>query len=226
MTMGNAKPVEAGSSRRVTFWHPLPWGLLIAVLLSFAVDIPVAAYVRIWKHPRWFAELMEFAEFFGHGIGCTMIVIAVYVLHPARRRCIPQLLAGSLGAGLINNGFKLIVIRSRPRAIEVLPDSVWSTFGGMWSLSGGNPAQSFPSGHTATAVGLAVMLSAYYPLGRWYFTFLAVLVGLQRIHVAAHYPSDVFAGAIVGWCTATLCLVLGSKCPEEKLEIQEDDRAA
>jgi membrane-associated phospholipid phosphatase len=197
--------------------------LLIAVLLSFAVDIQVAAYVRFGTHPHWFAELLECSEFFGHGIGCTMILIAVVVLHPARRPCIPQLLAGSLGAGMINNGIKLVINRSRPYSLDVLPDSVWSTFGGMWSFSVGNSAQSFPSGHTATAVGLAVMLSAYYPLGRWYFTILAILVGLQRIHVAAHYPSDVFAGAIVGWCTATLCLALGSKWQLGKLAPRGED---
>ena len=195
-------------TRDRALWHPLPLGLLIAVLVSLAIDLPVAGYARQTNHPRWLSELLENAEPFGHGYGCTLIVIAVFVLDPARRKYFPHLLAGSLGAGVAANAVKLLVIRLRPRDIEVLPENVWSTFGGLWSMSQGNSSQSFPSAHTAVAVGLAVMLSALYPRGRWFFTIIAILVGMQRVQCSAHFPSDVFAGAIVGWCVATGCLIL------------------
>ncbi|MFO1046099.1 MAG: phosphatase PAP2 family protein [Planctomycetaceae bacterium] len=193
------------------FWHPLPVGMLVAVLVSLAIDLPVAEYARTGKQPRWVSELLENAEPFGHGIGTTLIVIAVLALDPVRRRSPLPLLAGSLGAGMVANLAKLLVIRIRPREIEVLPETVWLTFGGMWSISGGNGSQSFPSAHTATAVGLAVMLSDYYPRGRWFFTMMAVLVGMQRIQCSAHFPSDVFAGAIVGWIVAVATLQLASR---------------
>ncbi len=211
MTMSDTEPTAPEPLRRATLWHPLPCGLLLAVLISLAIDLPVAAYAKQGNQPRWLSELLENAETFGHGIGAMMIVIAVFVLDPARRRFFPQLLAGSLGAGLAANVIKLIVIRFRPRDIVVLPESVWSTFGGMWSLSEGNQSQSFPSAHTSTAVGLAVMLSEFYPRGRWFFTTMAILVGMQRIQCSAHFPSDVFAGAIVGWCVATGCLILDAR---------------
>jgi len=197
--------------RRRTLWHPLPLGLLIAVLVSLAIDLPVEAFARVNKSPGWLTQLLEISEAFGHGVGVTLIVIAVFVLDPGNRPRFPQLLAGSLGAGVVANVVKLPLIRFRPRSIEVLPETVWSTFGGFWSMSAGNQSQSFPSAHTATAVGLAVMLSDFYPHGRAYFTVLAILVGMQRIHCSAHFPSDVFAGAIVGWCTATGYLILASR---------------
>ena len=181
------------------------------MLVSLAIDLPVAEYARSGKQPRWVSELLENAEPFGHGIGTTLIVIAVLALDPVRRRSPLPLLAGSLGAGMVANLAKLLVIRVRPREIEVLPETVWLTFGGMWSISGGNASQSFPSAHTATAVGLAVMLSDYYPRGRWFFTMMAVLVGMQRIQCSAHFPSDVFAGAIVGWIVAVVTLQLASR---------------
>lgn len=211
MTMAELELNASSPTTDRTLWHPLPLGLLVAVLLSFAVDLPVAGIARQGTHPRWVSELLENAEPFGHGIGATLIVIGVFILDPRRRRFIGPLLAGSLGAGLMANVAKLFVIRSRPRSIETLPETVWSTFGGLWSGSAGNGAQSFPSAHSATAVGLAVTLSAFYPRGRWYFTGMAILVGLQRIQCSAHFPSDVFAGAIVGWCTATGCLILNSR---------------
>lgn len=181
--------------------------MLIALLLSLAVDIPVANYARLGNQPRWISELLENAEPFGHGYGTALIIIAVLVLDPDRRRFVPQLLAGSLGAGIVANLVKLLVIRIRPRDLEVLPATVWETFGGLFSMVDGNRSQSFPSAHTATAVGLAVMLSASYPRGRWFFTAMAILVGMQRIHCSAHFPSDVFAGAVVGWIVAVLCLL-------------------
>lgn len=201
--------------RRRRYWHPVPYGLLIAVLLSLAIDVPIASYAKDGRHPRWLAELLENVETFGHGIGATMIVIGVLTLDPKVRRCPLPLLAGSLGAGLMSGVVKLMVIRYRPRGLAVFPDTVWATFGGWWSGSKGNDLQSFPSAHTATAVGLAMMLSAYYPRGRWYFTILAIMVGMQRVHVSAHYPSDVFAGAIVGWCVATAVLVSPMGCRSE-----------
>ena len=218
MTMSDTEPTVPEPRRRAMLRHPLPYGLLVAVLVSLAIDLPVAAYAKQGNHPRWLSELLEISETFGHGIGVTLIAIAVVVLDPARRRFFPLLLAGSLGAGLTSNVVKLIVIRFRPRVIDVLPETVWSTFGGLWSFSEGNPSQSFPSSHTATAVGLAVILSEFYPRGRWYFTALAILVGMQRIQVSAHFPSDVFAGAIVGWGVATGLLILDARRLEESTE--------
>ena len=201
--------------RHARLWYPVPLGLLVAALMALAIDLPVAAWAKRGNQPRWVSELLENAETFGHGIGVTLIVIAVFTLDPGRRRLFPQLLGGSIGAGLAANVLKLVVIRFRPRDIEVLPETVGATFGGFWSYSTGGDSQSFPSAHTSTAVGLAVMLSAFYPRGRWYFTSLAILVGIQRIHTSAHFPSDVFGGAVVGWCVAHACLML---LPRSKIE--------
>jgi membrane-associated phospholipid phosphatase len=195
--------------------------MLIAVLLSLAIDVPIAGYAKAGKHPRWFAELLENVETFGHGIGATLIVIGVLILDVSRRRSALPLLAGSLGAGLTANLLKLLVIRYRPRGLTNFPETVWATFGGWWSGSSGNDLQSFPSAHSATAVGLAIMLSAYYPRGRWYFTLLAILVGMQRVQVSAHYPSDVFAGAIVGWCVASACLLAPDGGDTNKVSIPD-----
>lgn len=64
-------------------------------------------------------------------------------------------------------------------------------------------AFSFPSGHTLHAVAFALLLSAAYPqLAPWWWGF-AVLVGVSRVVLGLHYPSDVLAGAMIGAATAT-----------------------
>lgn len=58
--------------------------------------------------------------------------------------------------------------------------------------------QSFPSGHSTTVFALAAVLGFVSP--RWFkpALALAVLVGVSRVGLGVHYPSDVVAGAFVG----------------------------
>lgn len=63
---------------------------------------------------------------------------------------------------------------------------------------------SFPSGHTSVAFATAVSLTLCYP--KWYVAVPSFLwasgVGFSRLYRAAHYPSDVLVGALVGSAVA------------------------
>lgn len=74
---------------------------------------------------------------------------------------------------------------------------------------------SFPSGHTATAFALALVVSAWAgaipAAGRRTFArtlafVLAGSTGIARVYAGAHFPSDVVGGAIEGLFCATLAL--------------------
>ena len=59
---------------------------------------------------------------------------------------------------------------------------------------------SFPSGHTSSA--FAFVAGAAFVIKKWQFSVpaftFAALMGITRIYVAVHYPTDVIAGAIAG----------------------------
>ena len=61
---------------------------------------------------------------------------------------------------------------------------------------------SFPSGHAGTAFAIATVLSNRYPRLRIPFYLGATLVGISRIYLGRHYPSDVLVGAAIGTFTA------------------------
>ena len=67
---------------------------------------------------------------------------------------------------------------------------------------------SFPSGHTMHAAAFMVMLSAYFPYVAGIMLPFAVSVALSRVILGLHYPSDVLAGAAIGWALAHVSLLL------------------
>ncbi|RKZ28036.1 hypothetical protein DRQ29_02530 [bacterium] len=57
---------------------------------------------------------------------------------------------------------------------------------------------SFPSGHTAAAFTMAYVYGSQYPKSRIPLYAFALSVGLARIYLGEHYPTDVIAGAVIG----------------------------
>jgi len=57
---------------------------------------------------------------------------------------------------------------------------------------------SFPSGHTLHAVAFTMVTLVYYPNLAWLLIPFASLVAMSRVILGLHYPSDVFAGALIG----------------------------
>jgi undecaprenyl-diphosphatase len=67
---------------------------------------------------------------------------------------------------------------------------------------------SFPSGHTLHAVIFSMVALNYYPQLAVILMPFAIMVGLSRVVLGLHYPSDVLAGALIGVAIATLSFVI------------------
>lgn len=61
---------------------------------------------------------------------------------------------------------------------------------------------SFPSGHTTAIFSVTIPFMAQTPMLTCILLPLSCIVGLSRIYLGLHYPSDVLAGAIIGSAAA------------------------
>ena len=106
-------------------------------------------------------------------------------------------------SGIVADIIKPLLGRARPPLW--LDDGLYGfvplTFNSHWN--------SMPSGHTTTAFALGCSLCVFYPRLRPLWIFIALLLGISRVVVDAHYISDVIAGALLGWLTVRLFLKYG-----------------
>jgi membrane-associated phospholipid phosphatase len=182
----------------------MPAAILLLALLALSVDCTLSQWF-IEACPSWIKRVLQFCELFGHGFGVVVVVVLIHQLDPARRWAIPRVATVSLVAGLAADVVKLLVGRIRPYRFD-LDSSVLKSFDGWLPLIAPSSCQSLPSAHTATAMGLAMVLIWLYPQGRRLFPTLAVLVALQRLACGAHYLSDVLTGAALGIVVGLLFL--------------------
>ena len=125
--------------------------------------------------------------------GILFIVAGVILLFfkKTRRLGVTALLALLIGFLITNLTLKPLLARPRP----------WLDVDGLVNLLGESAYRSFPSGHATSAFAFAFALQ--YGTKRkwlkWLAMIVAILMGLSRLYVGVHYPTDVVGGVLVGW---------------------------
>lgn len=157
----------------------------------------------------WFQEavrrpgLNEAVSFFTHlgdGGMIWILLCGLLLLFPKTRR---TGLAGAaalvLNLALVNFCLKPLVDRTRP----------WLMVEGLTALIFEGDPHSFPSGHTSASFACAAAWWGTLP-GKWRYAAVAAaaLMGLSRLYVGVHFPTDVLCGALAGvfcgWLTGRM----------------------
>jgi membrane-associated phospholipid phosphatase len=198
---------------RITFWESLQTH---KVLASMLVVFSLLAISLIWstgqridawaflffnlhgRRPLWLDRIM--LGFTQAGNGISSLGIALVLFLASEHLLSYEIILGTLTLWLVVELVKFLIHRSRPFILLVQARIV-----------GFRPVgRSFPSGHTSQAFFMATLLAQHFHSSVWIvllFYTAALLVGLTRMYVGAHYPRDVLAGAILGSAWGLLGLI-------------------
>lgn len=162
---------------------------------------------------HWSDGTLAFFVFLGNGWGLLALAFPLVIFAP---RPLVASAAAGLMAGLLGRILKNSLDVSRPAA--VLDRETFRIVGDVLE------ALSMPSGHTLTVFAIATTL--YFSLkqpyrihGIWLFG-LAIISGLTRTAVGAHWPSDVFAGAAIGLFFGLVAVQIFTKLPQRWFDPQ------
>lgn len=183
----------------VFFWVPAV--IFLALANEVLENEPLQADVAILTQVHTFTTTF-LTKFFTiiTTLGSAPVVIAGVVTAGAamwylkRRRDALFLIFAAGGTSAINIVFKLIFSRERPD---------------LWQHLVIEDGYSFPSGHAmiSCALALAVIMLAWHTRYRWLAVASGVLytflVGISRLYLGVHFPSDIVAG----WCVSVLWII-------------------
>lgn len=167
----------------------------------FFFDAPLLQFAHSLAADGWNEFFVRMSALgYLHGVMPADVIILLVL--GLRQKLREGLFAGFaiIGSALLNLGAKQLFARERP--------SLWESIAPESSFS-------FPSGHAMGSMTLACMLVllAWHTRWRWPMlgatSIFVVLVGLSRVYLGVHYPSDILAGwaAAITWTAAIYLLV-------------------
>lgn len=169
------------------------------------IDSEILMYIQENFRNPFFDSLFETITYLGSG-GLIWIILLMSFLFVKRFRITSFQMAGALIISSVSGILFLKNIIERPRPFY--------TVAGLKPLI--TPSgYSFPSGHTASSFAAAFII--FMNLPRKYgiaALILAVFISFSRIYLGVHYPTDVFAGFILGAVSAQISKVIWKKTVE------------
>ena len=155
----------------------------------FNLDTQLMRYVHQFSHPAY-DQIAMTLSYLG-GMPAAIVLMLLLVAHSAytNSKKIPFILISMIGATSLSWLLKVLVDRPRPM---------------LWSRLVQDYGASFPSGHSVYAAAFASLFILMCWRTKWRFAVSGLalswmfFMGLSRVYLGVHYPSDVLAGWALG----------------------------
>lgn len=173
-------------------------GILLPLILFVALadTISNSSWIALERTMLWSLRVETESMLSQFAVWCSMLVTVIsvcilcYLLYRQQWRTALFWLCSVSGAAMMGNIMKGTIQRARPELWLDAPDT---SFG-------------FPSGHATHSMAIVITLLVLLRLSSWHKVVLlsgflfAALVGLSRMYLGYHYPSDIIAGWMVALC--------------------------
>lgn len=198
----------------LVYWVPI---IIIVALVNEVTeheplffDVPILEFMKRISTPILDTTVLFLTNLGGIVFVSLATALVAYIAYRKlgkRAASMVVLIAG--GTALMNVVLKLLFQRSRPE---------------LWQTLVHESSYSFPSGHAMASSALAFSIVAIFWSTKWRIwtlvtgTIYVITIGLSRMYLGVHYPSDVLAGWAISflWGVSVYRLVLSKKSPEQK----------
>lgn len=167
-------------------------------------DANITAYVINYRTPQ-LNNIMQFitnlGDLYGY-IAVTTICSLLFYFRFKNWRYVVQLVFVIIVSGLSNLALKDVINRARPTAEHLVSVETLS----------------YPSGHAMSATafyGFLIYLFYFLNINRTFkilliaiCSFLIVSIGISRIYLGVHFPSDILGGVIAGTIWVMFCILI------------------
>ncbi len=151
------------------------------------IDTSAVLWFVVRRRPA-LNSIMKGATRIGDGYVWAIFAGLLWILAPSDHRIVLQLAAAF---AIELSIYTVVKARfSRPRPFVMLPD--------ITRLVVPPDEFSFPSGHTAAAFVMAVVLGLHSVAVGLLLLPVAMTIGISRVYLGVHYPTDIVAGALLG----------------------------
>ncbi len=167
-------------------------------------DSSITGYVISYRTPQLnniMQVITNLGDLYGY-IAVTTICSLLFYFKFKNWRYVVQLVFVIIVSGLSNLALKDVINRARPTAEHLVSVETLS----------------YPSGHAMSATafyGFLIYLFYFLKINRWLKAFLIVVcsflivsIGISRIYLGVHFPSDILGGIIAGTIWVMFCVLI------------------
>jgi membrane-associated phospholipid phosphatase len=208
------KPFRLRRDRQLLFYFCVLLPLLLLTFLTtelvhhhlFAFDLQLLGQIHQFANPILDDAAITMSYLGGMPVGSVMLLVVLGYAYFRRRQYILFILISLVGA--VNVSWLLKVLMNRPRPM-------------LWPRLVQDYGASFPSGHSVYAASFACVFILLFWQTRWCYIVMflgltwMLLMGVSRIYLGVHFPSDVLGGWALGWAWVFL-VYLGLHIAQKK----------
>lgn len=169
---------------------------------AFAFDTTLLLWLHQFSNPMLDRVMLTITTLGNPRVVVPVAAVSLVILWLQRYKQEAKIFAiACLGGTILNTGMKLAFSKPRPE---------------LWHRLITETSFSFPSGHALGSVVLygflAYVLSIHYPkYSQIIYTLAGVLIiaiGLSRLYLGVHWPTDVLAGYGIGFLWLRVCILM------------------